>query len=146
MTITNIRIPASTSELGEWPDLSEPEMRAQLTPAAVAGMARLAERWRLTVPHITQLLGGVSASTWHSWQNTPPVALSVDVLTRVSLLLGIFTSLHVLHSDDLADTWVQRPNSNPIFAGNTPLEVMLRGGIPALVEVRALLDGRRGGM
>ena len=64
----------------------------------------------------------------------------------MSLLLGIYTALHVLHPGQLADEWVQRPNSNPQFAGRTPLQAMLSGGIPAMLEVRALLDGRRGGL
>jgi hypothetical protein len=51
----------------------------------------------------------------------------------------------VLYSDQLADEWVHLPNSNPLFGGEPPLEVMLRGGIPAMERVRALLDARRGG-
>jgi hypothetical protein len=37
-------------------------------------------------------------------------------------------------------------NQNPIFHGSTPLEYMLRGGIPAIALVRRLLDARRGGI
>jgi hypothetical protein len=33
-----------------------------------------------------------------------------------------------------------------LFGGQHPLDVMSQGGIPALIEVRALLDGRRGGL
>jgi hypothetical protein len=40
---------------------------------------------------------------------------------------------------------VHLPNTNPLFNGATPLDVMLRGGIPAMERVRALLDARRGG-
>jgi len=67
-------------------------------------------------------------------------------LTRVSLLLGIYTSLHVLHPDELADSWIARPNTNPIFGHRTPLQAMIDGGIPAMVQLRSLLDGRRGGL
>ncbi len=51
----------------------------------------------------------------------------------------------MLYGDDLADEWVHLPNTNALFAGATPLDVMLRGGIPAMERVRALLDARRGG-
>ena len=44
-----------------------------------------------------------------------------------------------------ADEWVGLPNTNALFNGSTPLDVMLRGGIPAMERVRALLDARRGG-
>ena len=146
MTLFDVRLAAEAHEVGEWPDFQERSTRADLTPASVKAMARLAERWRVTVPEIGLLLGGISDSTWHSWQRTTPSALTTDQLTRVSLLLGIYTALHVLHHGQLADEWVQRPNSNPQFAGRTPLQAMLSGGIPAMLEVRALLDGRRGGL
>jgi len=45
----------------------------------------------------------------------------------------------------LADAWVQRPNNNPLFGGLTPLEYMIRGGLPAMQNVRRLLDARRAG-
>jgi hypothetical protein len=40
---------------------------------------------------------------------------------------------------------MQLPNSNPIFAGRTPLDYILRGGAPAMDMLRRLLDARRGG-
>lgn len=147
MSVPDVRAPVTRFEVGEWPDLTNRDKRTAMTPAAVKAMARLAERWGLTVTQVGQLLGGVSASSWHSWQqHTPRSALSTDQLTRVSLLLGTYTALHVLHPGALADEWVKRPNSNPIFGGSTPLDVMLAGGIPAMLQVRALLDGRRGGL
>ena len=72
--------------------------------------------------------------------------MTTDQLTRVSFLLGIYTSLHVLHPCALADACPRRPNSNTLFGGRTPLQALLAGGIPAMLEVRSLLDGRRGGL
>lgn len=146
MPMLDVNAPAARFELGEWPDLTERSMRAELSPAAVRAMSRLADRWGLTVGEVGRLLGGISDSSWHSWQHSAPSALTADQLTRVSLLLGIYTALHVLHEGPLADEWVRRPNSNVMFATQTPLAVMLTGGIPAMLEVRALLDGRRGGL
>jgi hypothetical protein len=40
---------------------------------------------------------------------------------------------------------MQLPNTNPIFAGRTPLDYILHGGTPAMDVVRRLLDARRGG-
>jgi hypothetical protein len=37
------------------------------------------------------------------------------------------------------------PNQNRIFAGRTPVDYMIRGGLPAMQTVRRLLDARRGG-
>jgi len=68
-----------------------------------------------------------------------------DRLTRISYVVGIFKALRVLHSKDLADRWVQLPNTNRIFAGATPLTYMIRGGMPVMDTVRRLVDARRGG-
>jgi len=40
---------------------------------------------------------------------------------------------------------VQLPNANPIFAGESPLAYMRKGGVPSMIRVRQLLDARRGG-
>jgi uncharacterized protein (DUF2384 family) len=75
--------------------------------------------------------------------------LSHDELTRVSLLIGIFKALNILFSQKLADQWVSRPNSNPMFRNMfrnaAPLELLVRGGVPGMIGVRRLLDSRRGG-
>ncbi len=146
MTVaTSVRYPASRFETQAWVDLRDPAEQARLTPAAVRGMARLAQAWGLTVGDVCSLLGDVSPSTWHAWARKPPKSLGVDRLTRASYLLGIYAALHVLYGDELADEWVALPNTNALFNGSTPLDVMLRGGIPAMERVRALLDARRGG-
>jgi hypothetical protein len=126
-------------------DLTASADRTRLTPAAVQGVQLLASAWRLTVEQTCALLGEVPASTWHSWVARPPRDLGVDRLTRVSYLLGIHQALHVLYPDSpLADEWMRRPNTNALFWGRSPLDVVLHGGIAAMDRTRALLDARRG--
>lgn len=67
------------------------------------------------------------------------------ILRRVSYLVGIFKALNILYSEELADRWMQLPNKNRIFGGDTPLAYLIRGGLPAFQTVRRLLDARRGG-
>jgi hypothetical protein len=50
-----------------------------------------------------------------------------------------------LYSQKLADAWISLPNTNPMFAGDTPLAYMMKGGVPAMLRIRQLLDSRRGG-
>jgi hypothetical protein len=76
----------------------------------------------------------------------PDRVLDADRLLRISYLIGIFKALNILHSKKLADAWVRLPNSNRIFAGQTPLAYMMKGGVPAMQMVRRLLDARRGGL
>jgi len=138
--------PASRYESPELVDFNEPVVRAELTPAAITSMIRLAEKWSLSTERICSLLGGISQSTWYAWKNSPPAELNIDQLTRVSYLLGIYTALHSLFREPLADEWVSRPNTNELFSGAAPVEVMINGGIVALAQVRAYLDGSRGGL
>src|SRR6202030_3048382 len=49
---------------------------------------------------------------------------------RISYLVGIYKSLHILLPDDLADGWVTQPNDNLLFRGQAPVDYMVRSGIP----------------
>lgn len=140
-----VHYPDNGSEFVAPADLGLAADRVRLTPAAVQGVQLVAAAWRLTVEQTCALLGDVPASTWHSWVARPPRDLGVDRLTRVSYLLGIHQALHVLYPNSpLADEWVRRPNTNAVFGGSRPLDVMLHGGIAAMDRTRALLDARRG--
>ncbi len=92
-----------------------------------------------------QLLGGVSNGVFYQMKGRHKRILDQDKLTRLSLLLGIFKALNILYSQKLADDWLNLPNSNPMFEGEAPLTYIIKGGVPALVRVRQLLDARRGG-
>jgi hypothetical protein len=127
-------------------DLSDKDERERLSPAALRGFLQLIERWKVRDEDARALLGGISNGPFYELKKKPERTLDGDKLLRISLLLGIFKALHILYSDELADRWLQLPNKNPLFEGKTPLEVMLRGGIPALQTVRRLLDARRGGL
>jgi hypothetical protein len=126
-------------------DLAAPDVRARLGPAALKAFFNLAERWKLRDEDARALLGGVTNGPYYVMKGNPNRALDIDRLTRVSYLIGIFKALNILYSEALADEWVRRPNTNPLFAGRTPLAYMIRGGVPAMVNVRRLLDARRAG-
>jgi hypothetical protein len=87
----------------------------------------------------------MSHGTFYDALKKRTVVLNADQLTRVSLLIGIYKALNILYSQKLADAWMTLPNTNPIFGGDTPLNYVKNGGIPALMRVRQLLDARRGG-
>ncbi len=129
------------------PNLADPQTREQLTPAAIEGVARLAELWRLTSAEVCVLMGVESDRTWFRMKKGEWTgALSQDQLTRVSALVGLFKGLRLLFSLPLADEWVRLPNKGPLFGGRRPVDVMIEGGIPAMVEVRAYVDALRGGL
>jgi hypothetical protein len=120
--------------------------RRRLTPAALEAMRGIARHWKLKGDDMAALLG-VSTSTWDriaggAWKQ----ALSQDQLTRVSAIVGVFKGLHLLFVDGMADRWPTLPNRGPLFAGRTPVEAMIEGGIPAMLDVRRHVDALRGGL
>jgi Protein of unknown function (DUF2384) len=126
-------------------DLSAKENQARLSPAAIKGLIGVASHWKLRDEDTRQLLGGMSSGSFYDLKSGSRKILNADQLTRISLLIGIYKALNILYSPTLADAWIALPNTNPMFAGDTPLNYVKRDGIPAFLRVRQLLDARRGG-
>ena len=137
-------------------DLSSRAVQEKLSPVAIRAFFRLTSHWKLRDEDARGLIGGISNGSFYQLKRGVGKAsnaktldvktLDQDKLTRVSLLVGIFKALNILYGTKLADAWVQLPNSNPIFSGETPLAYMLKGGVPSMLRVRQLLDARRGGL
>ena len=136
-------------------DLSSRALQEKLSPVAIRGFFRLSSHWKLRDEDARGLLGGVSNGSFYQLKRSAiklsdakvlDKVLDQDKLTRVSLLVGIFKALNILYGTKLADAWVQLPNTNPIFGGQTPMAYMLKGGVPSMLRVRQLLDARRGGL
>ena len=129
-----------------WQNFADEGDRVRLTPAAVEAIRNLANAWSATGDEMASLLG-VSPSTWDRIKGrTWSQALSQDQLTRTSAMIGVFRGLHLLFADTLADRWIRLPNSGPLFGNRTPIETMIKGGIPAMIEVRRYVDALRGGL
>jgi Protein of unknown function (DUF2384) len=126
-------------------DLSDRDVAKRLSPPASRAFVKMATIWNLRDEDARKLLGGISNGAYYELKKKGSRSLDQDRLTRISLLTGIFKALNILYSKRLADRWVQLPNANPIFAGKPPLAYMIRGGLPAILRVRQLLDARRGG-
>lgn len=138
------RLPAGIS--WERPaDLSDKNVLKRLSPPAVRAFLKMSELWELRDEDARRVLGGMSNGAFYEWKRKSRGPLDQDRLTRISVLTGIFKALNILYSKKLADRWVQLHNENPMFEGDTPLTYMIRGGLPAMLRVRQLLDARRGG-
>ncbi len=113
--------------------------------AGLRAFARIAELWRLTVAEQLILLGIHSRSTYFKWRKDPQARLPRDTLERLSYLLGIYKALQLLlPSNQAADEWLHRPNSEPLFGGRSALARMLSGNVADLYQVRQYLDSQRG--
>lgn len=138
--------PATRYDAAPFIDLTSRSERERHSMSALKGFFNMADRWGIRDEDARSLLGGVSNGPYYNWKKQPERLLDADVLTRISYLIGIFQALNILYGEKLADEWVRLPNSNRIFGGRTPLDYMMRGGVPAMQIVRRLLDARRGGM
>ncbi|HST09969.1 MAG TPA: MbcA/ParS/Xre antitoxin family protein [Terriglobales bacterium] len=132
-------------DLRRLPDLAEPETRARLSGPAIEAFFGVVDSWNVTGDDAMALLGGISNGRFYELKRTRRGVLTQDELTRVSLLIGVFKALNILFSRKLADQWVSRPNSNPMFGNTSPLNLLIRRGVPGMLDVRRLLDSRRGG-
>jgi hypothetical protein len=140
--------PAANRDIAanELQTFSDGESRARLSGTASKAFAQLAKRWELSNVESAALLG-VSQSTWERIKRggrTEP--FSQDQLTRVSALVGTFKALHLLFADAMADRWPQLPNKGPLFESRRPIDAMIEGGIPRMLEVRRYVDAVRGGI
>lgn len=120
--------------------------RRRLSPVAVKAVLRVIDAWRGSNADGAALLG-VSESTWDrmkagKWDG----ALNQDQLTRASALIGVFKGLHLLFADGMADRWPTLANRGPVFDRLTPIEAMIEGGIPRMLETRQYIDALRGGL
>ena len=113
--------------------------------AAIAAFFKIVEKWGIRNEAAMLLLGGISHGRYYGLKKTGRGLLTQDELTRVSLLIGIFKALNILFQQGLANQWVTRPNSNPLFHDAAPLQSLTQDGVPGMLEVRRLLDARRGG-
>jgi hypothetical protein len=140
-----LRYPATRYRMDPPPDLAARDERERLSAPALKAFFNIMAKWKVRDEEARALLGGVTNGPFYEMKRDPTRVLDADRLTRASYLIGIFKALRILHSQRLADEWVHLPNSNPIFAGQTPLAYMIRGGLPAMQTVRRLLDARRAG-
>lgn len=117
----------------------------KVASVAAKAYARIAAAWKLNNTIAAELIS-VSPRTWArmktgNWNGS----LSRDQLMRISAATGLYKALHLYFSDGLADAWVNLANKGPLFSNRTPVQVMIEGGLPAMMDTRTYVDALRGG-
>lgn len=138
-------VPDLGLDLRKLPDLADPATRTRLSRPAIAAFFAIVDKWQLRNEDAMTLLGGASHGRYFELKKNRKGLLSQDELTRISLLIGIFKALNILFAQRLANQWILRANSNPMFNDAPPLQFLTRAGVPGMLGVRRLLDSRRGG-
>lgn len=128
-----------------------PANRRRLSAPALRTFLAVSDLWGLSEQQRRLLLGYPSRSTFHNWCRLARAhgafTLDVDVLTRISAVLGIHQALGILFpSEQLGVAWLRTAHAAPVFGGQSPLDVMTCGTLDALLTVRRFLDGARGGL
>lgn len=124
----------------------EESLPVEVRPQTVAkAVARIGDSWRLSNLQVAELMG-MSLATWNRFKAGNGGRLSKDQMLRASLLAGIFKGLRLTFNGPLTYGWPTRANSNAIFQGRAPVDVMIEDGIPAMMRVRQYVDAVRGGL
>ena len=63
-----------------------------------------------------------------------------EQLTRISAIIGLHKALHSYLGEKMADRWVNLNNTEPIFSGCKPVDAMVEGGLPMMIETRDYAD------
>src|SRR5258708_10925736 len=125
------------SEAAEGPqglDISRfaPANRRRLSAPALRTFLAIADLWGLTEEQRLLILGYPSRSTYHNWckqaREHGAFTLDVDVLTRISAVLGIHQGLGILFpTEQLRVEWLRTPHNAVVFGGRPPLRLGPRG-------------------
>lgn len=128
-----------------------PENRRRLSAPGLRTFLAIADLWGLDETQRRLVLGFPSRSTFHGWAKTArehgTLTLDLDVLTRISAVLGIHQALGVLHDEERDGiAWLRMPHDATVFGGRPPLDLVTAGTQDGLMAVRRFLDAARGGL
>jgi hypothetical protein len=120
--------------------LAIPPEEAQAMQRAII---RLFDHWGITDHEASVLLGDLSPRTYQRWKAGQYGRAGVDIVTRMSNLIGIHKALRLLFTDPARGYgWVRASNST--FGGKSALAIMFGGQITDIMRVRRYLDAQRG--
>jgi len=125
--------------------------RRRLSAPGLRTFLAIADLWGLTEEQRRLILGLPSRSTYQNWAKAVrehrELVLDLDVLTRISAVLGIHQALGVLqNAEHEGIAWLRTPHLAPVFGGMPPLELVTCGTQDGLLTVRRFLDAARGGI
>lgn len=101
---------------------------------------RLCDIWKLN-DKTAASLSLIDVQTWNliklgRWAGT----LNEEQIVRIGILFQMYESLHIVFGKPLANEWVTMSNKGPLCKGSTPLDIMLKDGIPAMVAFRNYMN------
>jgi hypothetical protein len=121
------------------------ENRRRLSGPGLRTFLAIADLWDLTDEQRRLVLGLPSRQRFRGWaaaaREHRDLILGVDVLTRISAVLGVHQALSILFATEReAVNWLTGPHRAPAFGGRPPIELVVSGTLDALLTVRRFLD------
>jgi hypothetical protein len=125
--------------------LASNEEMEKYFPGAVKVTLLTLASWQLTDEESRAVLN-VDEATYEQLKTDPAkVQSKLELLERVSLLLGIRKALEILDPSErqkiVKKSFIKRPNSYKLFSGRPPLDLMVQGRVEDLWAIRRFLDG-----
>ena len=128
------------------PTTARPDLPT-ITNEEAAALARttvnLFRAWQLSDNEARTLLGDMAQRTWARWKEGNIGRIDRDLRARMAILIGIHKGLRYLFTDAARGyDWIRKPNTT--FNGKSALNIMMRGEITDLIDLRSYLDAERG--
>ncbi|WP_108482757.1 MbcA/ParS/Xre antitoxin family protein [Oceaniglobus ichthyenteri] len=128
------------------PTTARPDLPS-ITDEEAAALARttvnLFRAWQLSDIEARTLLGDMAQRTWARWKDGNIGRIDRDLRARMAILMGIHKGLRYLFREPRRGyDWIRKPNA--AFQGYSALDVMMRGEITDLIDLRSYLDAERG--
>lgn len=123
------------------PDI--PVITDEEATALARATVNLFNAWGLTDQEARVILGEMAQRTWARWKAGDIGRIDRDLRARMAILMGIHKALRYLFIDPVRGyAWIRKPSD--AFGGRSALDVMLRGEITDLIDLRKYLDAERG--
>lgn len=117
---------------------------AKKNTVALKAFFGITHKWALSGEQ-ERILLGVPKATLYRWKSLLDGSLTQDTLERISYILGIYKALRILLPDEnSANQWIHKPNTAPLFGGQSALAKLMKGHVIDLADVRRYLDAERG--
>lgn len=128
-----------------------PENRQRLSGPGLRTFLALAAEWSLSEDQQIRILGMPLVGSFQLWcrqaRAGKELCLSLDVLMRLSAVIGIYGSLHILHEkDEERQEWLRGPHGAFPFNGQPPLALITSGSLDELMAVRRFLEAAQQGL
>ena len=132
---------ASVQSIVARPDL--PDITDEEAAALARATVKLFRAWGLSDTEARTLLGDLAQRTWARWKAGDIARIDRDLRARMAILIGIHKALRYFFTDlGRGYAWIRKPNE--ALGGRSALDIMMRGEITDLIDLRSYLNAERG--